>query len=613
MSGPRARTSRGYGLYWIVAIVLALSVAALVTMTGRESRAYDRPRPTAGPLQVQMETVLVEMRDGVKLATDVFRPRLAARFPVLLQRTPYDRREVHASAIDIASHGYIVLVQDTRGRFGSEGEFYPFKYEGQDGYDTVEWAASQWYSDGRVGMWGGSYVGATQMLAAGAAPPHLVAISPYVTASSYYDSWTYQSGVFMQWFASSWTTGLAEDTLRRVAMQREQPPTWVRDLPVEGYRVLDLPSGDSLAPYYRDWVQHEQDDAYWHQWRPSDQYRKMTVAALHSTGWHDIFLKGAIQNYLGMREQAATPEARAAQRLIIGPWAHTGTSLEGKIGDVTFGPSAFVNGDDLAREWSDYVLKAKKNRFASSPPVRLFIMGENVWRDEREFPIARARETRYYLHATRGAATVQGDGALSTSAPLAAAATETPDRFVYDPANPVPTIGGRLCCGVTMSPGPGPQDQRPNEQRDDVLVFSTPPLTQAVEATGFVSVELYASTTAADTDFTALLVDVDPSGYARFLTDGIVRARYRASTTAPEPIVPGEVYKYRIDLWATGNLFQAGHRIRLYLSSSNFPRFNRNPNTGEPMAGATRQVTAQQTIYHDAAHPSALVLPVIPR
>jgi putative CocE/NonD family hydrolase len=582
----------------LAACVVALVIVAGMRTVGRSSAIHD----------VQVEFVSTKMRDGVELASDVYRPVDNGRFPVMLQRTPYDRREGAPFWRDLAAHGYVVIVQDVRGRFGSSGEFYPFKHESADGYDSVEWAAGLPYSNGKVGMWGGSYVGATQMLAAMARPPHLVAIFPYVTASEYYDGWTYQSGVFLQWFASSWTTNLAEDTLQRAARLRERPMAWVKQLPVESYPVQELPPVAGLAPYYRDWVQHEQDDAYWRQWKLSDHYGEMTVKALHGGGWHDIFLKGSIANYIGMRAKAATPEARAAQRLLIGPWAHTFTSMEGKIGDVTFGKSAFVNNELVAREWADYTLKGERNSYASGAPVRLFIMGENVWRDEQEFPLARARETRYYLHATRGAATAEGDGALSMTAP---APEEPADHFLYDPDNPVPTIGGRLCCGATLFPGP--YDQRPNEQRPDVLVFSTPPLTQAVEATGFVSVELYASTTAADTDFTAMLVDVDPSGYARFLTDGIVRAKYRHSTTNPEPIVPGQIEKYRIDLWATGNLFQQGHRIRLYVSSSNFPRFNRNLNTGEPMAGSTRQVSATQTIYHDAAHPSALILPVIPR
>ena len=274
---------------------------------------------------------------------------------------------------------------------------------------------------------------------------------------------------------------------------------------------------------------------------------------------------------------------------------------------MVFGKDAVIDNVATEVKWFDYSLKGVKNEYASGAPVRLFIMGDNVWRDEQEFPLARTRYTKYYLHSTKGANSVSGDGTLSVAAPAA----ETKDEFDYDPQNPVRTIGGRLCCGQAVPPGPA--DQRPNESRSDVLVFSTPPLTEDTEVTGFVTVELYASTSAVDTDFTALLVDVDPSGYARFLTDGIVRARYRESTKQASLVTPNKVYKYTIDLWATGNVFKTGHRIRLYISSSNFPRFNRNLNTGEDIIGASRSVRAHQTIYYDRDHRSALILPVIPR
>jgi putative CocE/NonD family hydrolase len=539
--------------------------------------------------------VSVPMRDGVKLVADIYQPETEGKFPVLLQRTPYNRVGAAGSAMAMAAHGYVVIIQDTRGRFDSQGEFYPFRYESQDGYDTVEWAAKLPYADGKVGMFGGSYVGATQMLAAIASPPHLVAIQPYVTASEYYDGWTYQNGALMQWFASSWSSGLAVDTLRRKASGLEDPKAWVTALPVDSYRMLELPPVSALAPYFRDWVAHERDDDYWRPWKISDHYAEMNIKALHAGGWHDIFLKGTIQNYVGMH--SASP-ARADQRLLLGPWAHADTSPEGKIGDVTFGKSAVLDTDGTILRWYDYALKGQRNEYATGAPVRLFIMGENAWRDEQEFPLARTRYTNYYLRK----------GALSTDAPSGG----EPEAYEYDPGNPVPTIGGRLCCGNNQLP-PGPADQRPNEGRPDVLVFSTAPLSRDVEATGWVKATLYASSSAADTDFTALLADVDPSGYARFLTDGIVRARYRNSTERPEPIEPDKIYEYAIDLWATSNLFKAGHRIRLYVSSSNFPRFNRNLNTGEAIAGSTRYVKAQQRIYHDAQHPSALVLPVIPR
>lgn len=554
---------------------------------------------------VEQEGVRAKMRDGVELIADVYRPRAEGRFPVLVERTPYDRKGEAVMARELAAHGYVVVLQDTRGRYESGGEFYPFMYESQDGYDTVEWAAALEHSDGRVGMFGGSYVGATQMLAAMARPPHLVAIFPYVTASEYYDGWTYQSGALMQWFASSWTSILAEDTLRRKAGQTMRPREWVNELPVESYPVLKPPAPTELAPYFRDWLRHERDDEYWRRWKVSDHYAEMNVKGLHAGGWHDLFLKGSIKNYTGLRERGSTAAVREGQRLIVGPWAHAPTSSEGKIGDVTFGKSAVLDMTGTALKWFDYALKGVQNEYATAPPVSIFVMGENVWRQEREFPLARTRYTKYFLHSSRGAATIAGDGSLSTNAP----GQERPDEFVYDPANPVPTIGGRLCCGQDFPPGPF--DQRPNETRRDVLVFSTPSLERDTEVTGYVTVELYASTSASDTDFTAMLVDVAPDGYARFLTDGVVRARYRYASA--EAVLPGKVYKYTIDLWATSNLFRAGHRIRLYVSSSNFPRFDRNLNTGESASASARILKAGQTIYHDSARASSLVLPVIPR
>jgi putative CocE/NonD family hydrolase len=292
---------------------------------------------------------------------------------------------------------------------------------------------------------------------------------------------------------------------------------------------------------------------------------------------------------------------------MIGPWAHGGISPEGKVGDVVFGKQAVFDLTETTLEWFDYVFKGAANEYATKPPIRLFTMGENVWRYEKEFPLKREKETRYFLHSRQGANSIRGDGSLSMERPF----KEKPDEFQYDPHNPVPTLGGRLCCGRPLTPGPF--NQQSNESRSDVLVYSTPPLSHDTEVTGYVSVELYAATSATDTDFTAMLADVDSSGYARYVTDGIVRARYRDSTLKAQPSVPSQTYRYTIDLWATSNLFKAGHRMRLYVSSSNFPRFSRNLNTGKPTAGDREYVTAKQTIYHEQLYPSALVVPIIPR
>ena len=550
--------------------------------------------------------VQIKMRDGVALTADIYKPKCEGKFPVLLERTPYDRKGEASMAAELAGHGYVVVLQDTRGRYGSSGEFYPFRDESNDGYDTVEWVASLPASNGKVGMFGGSYVGATQMLAAIAVPPHLVAIFPYVTGSDYYDGWTYQNGVLMQWFTSSWTSLLTIDTLRREAEANLRPKEWVQGLPVENYPLLNLPTPVSLAPYFHDWIEHERSDSYWQRWRISDHYRDMKVFGLHAAGWHDLFLKGSIKNYMGLHAEAADSTIREGQRLLIGPWAHAPTSPVGKVGDVVFGKAAVLDMSGTALKWFDYTLKGIQNEYANNAPVRLFIMGENKWREEHEFPLARTRYTKYYLHSVRGANGPNTDGLLNVTTQTA----ERSDTFEYDPKNPVPTIGGRLCCGQAIPPGPF--DQRPNESRSDVLIFSTPKLESDLEVTGFITLELYASTTAKDTDFTALIADVDESGYARFLTDGIVRARYRDGTARAEEVVPGKVYKYSIDLWATSNVFKRRHRLRLYVSSSNFPRFNRNLNTGEPTLGGSGMRIAQQTIYHQDQYPSSLILPVIP-
>ncbi len=580
---------------------LTLFVAVLLSTLA----VAQAPAPATLYAVTVQTNVRARMRDGVALVCDIYRPNTVGKFPVLLTRTPYNRKDP-ATGMYLASNGYVVILQDTRGRFDSEGEFYPFRYEANDGYDTIEWAAALPYADGKVGTFGGSYVGATQMLAASTNPPHLTGIFPYVTAMEYYEGWTYEGGALMQWFASSWTSGLIVDTVTRKTSALQRPRQWVEQLPAEEYRLFNLPTTAEVAPYFRDWVEHETDDEYWRAIKISEHYGQMNVKALHAGGWHDIFSGGSIRNFMRMRKEAPTPEARAGQRLLFGPWAHAATSPEGKIGDVTFGPQAVLDMNATIVKWYDYVLKGKQNEFATGAPVTIFVLGDNVWRDEKEFPLARAQATRYYLHAGKGANSINGDGVISTVAPQ----NERPDSFEYDPASPVRTIGGRLCCGGLP---PGPADQSPNESRTDVLVYSTPVLQRDVEVTGFITAELYAATSAVDTDFTAMLVDVDAQGYARYLGDGIIRARYRNSTAKAEMIEPGKVYKYTLDLWATSNVFKAGHRIRVYVSSSNFPRFNRNLNTGEKTFGGTRMVKARQTIYHDAEHPSALVLPVIPR
>ena len=577
-------------------------------------------------VSVKVETNLAAaMRDGVTLYADVYRPDGPGPFPTILQRTPYDKSSPLAAQmmdpIKAAKAGFALVIQDTRGRYTSGGEFYCFADDINDGYDTVEWAAAQPWSSGRVGMIGASYVGATQWLAATARPPHLAAIAPNVTASNYHDGWTYQGGAFELGFNVSWT-------LNQLTLANFQNVSGVKNIPqarrADLLRAVDgmtdafrhLPLRDfpylkgGLADYFYDWLEHPGFDDYWQKLCIEDQHSNIAAPALNIGGWYDIFLGGTIRNFLGMRQNGATEDARRGQRLIIGPWQHSsrGGSMAGSHYFGVAADAMALGLDEIHLRWFEHWLKGADTGLLDEPPVKIFVMGDNVWRDEPDWPLARARTTGYYLHSGGNANTLHGDGQLSPEPPR----DEPPDVYLYNPANPVPTRGGQLCCNPYFAAN-GAFDQQEIEARPDVLVYSTPPLPQDTEVTGPVTVTLWAATSAADTDFTAKLVDVCEDGCARNLTDGIIRARYRDSMSQPSPVEPGRAYHYTIDLWATSNVFKAGHRIRLEVSSSNFPRFDRNTNTGGVIAADTELKPAVQTILHDAAHPSCLFLPIVPR
>ena len=554
-------------------------------------------------------------RDGVKLFADVYRPKSDDKFPVILMRTPYDKSAGWAvsSAFKIVPRGYVLIIQDVRGRYTSEGEWYPFRHEQSDGYDAVEWAAALSYSNGKVGMIGASYVGATQMLAAIVAPPHLAGIAPNMTASNYHDGWTYQSGAFEQWFDQNWTTQLAQNTLQRVITENSNALVGSSKLPLTDYPVFNfgqLPAEAELtakiAPYYLDWLAHPDYDAYWKQWSIEEHFSNIAVPMLNVGGWYDIFNGGTLRNYMGAKAHGATEAARTQQHLLIEIGGHAGFGR--KIGDVEFGPHALENEyNDVILDWYDFLFKGIRNEFATDKPVKVFMMGVNEYRQEDDWPPPQAKSTKYFLHSSGKANSLRGDGSLSTTAPK----SESPDAYVYDPMNPVPTVGGPLCCDAKHME-PGPRDQRSVENRDDVLVYSSGPLAQDLEVTGPVTVSLFVKSTAVDTDFTGKLVDVSPDGFAKDLTEGIFRMRYRESPEHQVLMNPGQIYEITLDLWATANVFLKGHTLRLEISSSNFPRFDRNLNTGEAIAFARTAVSAANTILHDSEHPSALVLPILP-
>jgi putative CocE/NonD family hydrolase len=565
------------------------------------------------PVKVE-RNVEVKMRDGVVLRGDIFRPDAEGKFPVLLERTPY-RRAVWGYDVQFAQHaasrGYVVFLQDVRGRYTSDGDWYPFIHESEDGYDTIEWIAAQPYANGKVGMFGGSYVGATQMLAAIASPPHLAGICPVVTASNYHDGWTYQGGAFEQWFDESWTTGLAQDTVLHQIERMPGSPEAVDVLPLTHYPIFNTnpasvvtASASVVAPYFLDWLAHPSYDEYWKRVSIEEHFANIRVPALHVGAWYDIFLGGSLRNYIGIKTNGGTEEAHKGQRLLVIVGGHAGGGR--KIGAIDFGPEAVRHEEnDVTLDWYDYLFKGVQNSLATAKPVEIFVMGINQWRQEDDWPLARAKATKYFLHSDGSANSAKGTGVLSTNAPV----KESSDKYSYDPANAVPTVGGPLCCDSRRVAGP--QDQRSVEDRSDVLVYSTPPLEQDLEVTGPVRLDFFASSSAVDTDFTAKLVDVFPDGTAINLTEGIRRARYRDSQEKATPLAPGQVYALSLDLWATSNVFRTGHRIRLELSSSNFPRFDRNLNTGEPAATSDKWITATNTILHDKEHPSALVLPVV--
>jgi putative CocE/NonD family hydrolase len=576
--------------------------------------------------------VPAEMRDGVILRANVYRPVGEGRWPVLLTRTPYGKDMPNsASVLDPAQavrRGYIVIVQDTRGRFASEGVWEPMIHEGEDGVDTIAWAAQLPYSNGEVGMFGASYFGFTQWSAAVLNPPALRAMVPYITwCDPLWSGTLFRGGAFELGSSAGWQLMMGANVLQRRYATASDPRIfgatfyrWVQTLDAlgpQGYWELPLKDfapllGLDIAPAFFDAIARPMDVEQAEPLTILGKHERVTVPTYNIGGWYDIFLKDTLTNYRLMREQGQSELARQS-KLLIGPWVHGGAS--NPVGEMNFGfastPALIAMQSDvmtLQMRWFDHFLKGQDTGFLSEAPVKIFVMGANVWRDEQEWPLARAEETRYYLHSAGSANTLHGDGTLSTLPP----AFEMPDTYDYDPEHPVMTRGGALL--MTPEYRPGVFDQRVTEERSDVLVYSTPVLEEDLEVTGPIEVHLWAQSSAPDTDFVARLVDVHPDGYAQNLTDGIIRARYREypQGAAPSLIEPGRAYEYVIDLWATSNVFLRGHRLRLDITSSNFPRWDRNPNTGHDFGVDSELAVARQTILHDTDHPSYVLLPIIP-
>ncbi len=536
--------------------------------------------------------VPVPMRDGVRLSANVFLPSEHAHLPAILVRTPYGKgSSVLPGYQTFVDHGYAVIVQDVRGRYGSEGEFEPLTQEPQDGDDTINWIARQPWSNGKVGMLGGSYLGIAQWRAALLNNPHLKAIFPVVSGDDEYRDRFYSTGGAiklghrLEWLAENLKASGYEPDFNK----------FIWHLPL---RTADVAATGQMVPSYRQAMAHPTYDSFWRGISTKEHLDRIRVPVFAMGGWYDNYVESDLDAFTALHKSSG------ANRILIGPWPH---NMSYQFRDANFGPAASVPVRRLQLQWFDQWLMGKDTPLVSTPPVQVFVMGANEWREEREWPPAKAKLQTLYLDSDGHANTLDGNGRLRGRL----AAGDSEDVYTYDPADPVPTRGGAVCCNPTVFPW-GPLDQRPVEAREDVLVYTTRPLNNDLEVIGPVKVVLYVSSSAPDTDFTAKLVDVFPDGYARILSDGILRLRYRESLERAVAGTPGELYEIGIDAGVVSNVFQKGHRLRVEITSSNFPKFDRNSNTGGRIADETRLAKARQTIYHGREHPSHVELLVLP-
>jgi len=554
-----------------------------------------------------LRNVPVAMRDGVALATTVMLPPAEGRYPTVMVRTSYNRLGHWQEGLTYVRRGYAFVAQDCRGRFDSPGDWYPFTAEGRDGFDTLAWLGRQPWCNGRVGMVGASYEAAVQFYAATEGAPHLASLIPMFMTGDPWRRAYYADGAFSLALNLIW---LCFEVPARTSDSPLLPAydlgALLRRLPL---LTLDEAGGLLEAPAWRDYVRHSTYDDFWKALSLRGRYGAFSMPALFVGGWYDYYAQETFTNYLGVLRE--TPEGGRRSRVLMGPWGHGVTGR--KFGELDFGEEAAVDANGIFADWFDRTLKGEGPD--EGPPIRIFVMGENGWRDEREWPLARARRVDYYLHSDGRAGESPGGGSLSTQPP----AGEPPDCYTYDPQDPVPTLGGNHSVGLFWEAArdvirPGPFDQRPIEGRPDVLLYTSEALAEDLEVTGPVVLVLFAASSAPDTDFCAKLCDVHPDGRSINITEGVIRARFRERNwERPRLIEPGAVLQYEINLQATSNVFKAGHRIRLHVTSSNFPLWDRNPNTGAAPGMDAALRPARQTVLHDRARPSRLVLPVVPR
>jgi putative CocE/NonD family hydrolase len=554
--------------------------------------------------------VRVQMRDGVRLDSNIFHPSGTVRFPTILIRTPYGKGpDLPAGYGPFIDHGYAVMLQDVRGRYDSQGFFDPLNQEGPDGYDTLNWIATQPWSDGKVGMMGGSYVGIAQWRVAVLNNPHLKAIFPVVSGyDDYFDRFYSTGGATKLGHRLLWLSL----NLTPPGVPRPKFADFINHLPL---RTADRAATHQTLPFYQAVLDHPTYDAFWKALSVREKIDRVHVPVFAVAGWYDNYVESDLEAFAALHK-AGKPDLK--HRIVVGPWPH---NMSIAFSGIDFGEDSSSPIRSYQIEWFDHWLKGTPEETKRSSgetwhttrgaideaPVHIFVMGANRWRDEQEWPLARTHYTQLYLASKGHANSLTGDGALAWTLEK----KSKPDEFAYDPRFPVPTMGGAVCCDPKVFPW-GPMDQRSVEKRNDVLVYTSQPMKRELEVTGPIRVVLYASTSALDTDFTAKIIDVFPNGEARNLTDGILRMRYRHGLEKAELAQPGEVYPLTIDAGVTSNVFLPGHKIRVEISSSNFPRFDRNQNTGRAIADETALATAQQSVYHGRTYPSHILLPVIP-
>ena len=561
------------------------------------------PKGDAAPAKYSLRTlhdVLTPMRDGVLLAMDLLRPDSPGRFPVILTRTPYNKVKYRSAPFreDLARRGYVVALQDCRGRVNSDGVFDRYRQEHADGFDTIEWLAAQEWCDGNIGMIGGSYDGQTQWFAASHAPKALKAIVPTVSPPGhpFLNEPLYGGAMLMcepEWVFSM---GRRSEQLTGLQGLYTQEQRYIDTLPLS--RIAE--AAGSSSPYWNEWLSHPTYDDYWRSNGYEEFWPRMTVPALNITGWWDMNFLGAPRNFVGMREQGATPEAREGQRLVIGPWPHW-VNKSRTLSGLDFGANAVTDLDTYTLRFFDYWLRGNKdNALSDEARVHVFVIGANEWWEADEWPLPGTQPTEFYLHSGGHANTHRGDGTLSRKCPL----DEPSDSYESDPLDPV---------RVLWNLHEGPVDDRVVSARLDVLCYTSEQLAEALDVVGPVKAVLYAASSARDCDWHVRLVDVHPDGAARFLCHGVLRARFREGYERAVFLEPGRIERFEIDMTATGVRFLPGHRIRVEIASTWFSRFDRNPQTDAAnwMTDERAPVIAQQQIFHDTQYASYVSLPVI--